>query len=172
MGEFAVPFAMTVYMCPTRLHGDKTIIFRTCWFFLWCFISWQAIVIMLEDGHERVMTLIKNLFKFFSQTNIVKPDQIKNVSIVFTLELYLVYLTVSLLKASAKRWEAKKKYNILTHQFISTGIWTSVWLICRYSAGYSQCTHHPGEIHWHVCLRRNYSNLFYSESAIQVLNYF
>lgn len=33
---------------------------------------------MLEDGHERVMTLIKNLFKFFSQTNIVKPDQIKN----------------------------------------------------------------------------------------------
>lgn len=41
-------------------------------------LIYEAIVMMLEDGHERVMTLIKNLFKFFSQTNIVKPDQIKN----------------------------------------------------------------------------------------------
>ena len=35
---------------------------------------------MLEDGHERVMTLMKNLLQFFSKTNIVKPDQIKSVS--------------------------------------------------------------------------------------------
>ena len=36
---------------------------------------------MLEDGHERVMTLMKNLLQFFSNTNIVKPDQIKSVSV-------------------------------------------------------------------------------------------
>ncbi|XP_020616723.1 programmed cell death protein 4-like [Orbicella faveolata] len=41
-------------------------------------ISSQAIVMMLEDGHERVMTLMKNLLQFFSNTNIVKPDQIKS----------------------------------------------------------------------------------------------
>ena len=35
---------------------------------------------MLEDGHGRVMTLMKNLLQFFSKTNIVKPDQIKSVS--------------------------------------------------------------------------------------------
>ena len=35
---------------------------------------------MLEDGRERVMSLMKNLFQFFSKTNIVKPDQLKNVS--------------------------------------------------------------------------------------------
>lgn len=40
----------------------------------------QAIIMMLEDGHERVMTLMKNLLQFFSKTNIVKPDQIKSVS--------------------------------------------------------------------------------------------
>lgn len=34
----------------------------------------------LEDEHDRVMTLMKNLLQFFSNTNIVKPDQIKNVS--------------------------------------------------------------------------------------------
>lgn len=43
----------------------------------------QAIIIMLEDAHERVMTLMKNLLQFFSKTNIVKPDQIKNVSAIF-----------------------------------------------------------------------------------------
>ena len=37
---------------------------------------------LLEDGSERVMTLMKNLLQFFSNTNIVKPDQIKNVSFV------------------------------------------------------------------------------------------
>ena len=36
---------------------------------------------MLEDSHERVMSLTKTLFQFFSKTNIVKPDQIKNVSL-------------------------------------------------------------------------------------------
>ena len=41
---------------------------------------------MLEDAHERVMTLMKNLLQFFSKTNIVKPDQIKNVSIIFSKE--------------------------------------------------------------------------------------
>lgn len=34
----------------------------------------------LEDEHDRVMTLMKNLLQFFSNTNIVTPDQIKNVS--------------------------------------------------------------------------------------------
>ena len=37
----------------------------------------------LEDEHDRVMTLMKNLLQFFSNTNIVKPDQIKNVSWLF-----------------------------------------------------------------------------------------
>lgn len=41
---------------------------------------------MLEDAHERVMTLMKNLLQFFSKTNIVKPDQIKNVSAIFLME--------------------------------------------------------------------------------------
>ena len=41
---------------------------------------------MLEDAHERVMTLMKNLLQFFSKTNIVKPDQIKNVSAIFSME--------------------------------------------------------------------------------------
>ena len=44
---------------------------------------------MLEDGHERVMLLTKNLFQFFSKTNIVKPDQIKNVSIIFILNNFI-----------------------------------------------------------------------------------
>ena len=35
---------------------------------------------VLEEGSERVATLVKNLLQFFSTTNIVKPDQIKNVS--------------------------------------------------------------------------------------------
>ena len=38
---------------------------------------------MLEDGHERVMLLMKNLLQFFSKTNIVKPGQIINVSTIF-----------------------------------------------------------------------------------------
>lgn len=41
-------------------------------------LIYEAIIIMLEDAHERVMTLMKNLLQFFSKTNIVKPDQIKN----------------------------------------------------------------------------------------------
>ncbi|XP_068708684.1 programmed cell death protein 4-like [Montipora capricornis] len=41
-------------------------------------LIYEAIVMMLEDGHERVMLLMKNLFDFFSKTNIVKPDQIIN----------------------------------------------------------------------------------------------
>lgn len=44
-------------------------------------IFWQAIVMMLEDGHERVMLLMKDLFQFFSKTNIITPDQIRNVSV-------------------------------------------------------------------------------------------
>lgn len=44
---------------------------------------------MLEDGHERVMLLTKNLFQFFSKTNIVKPDQIKNVSVIFILNNFV-----------------------------------------------------------------------------------
>lgn len=39
----------------------------------------------LEDEHDRVMTLMKNLLQFFSNTNIVKPDQIKNVSLLRVL---------------------------------------------------------------------------------------
>lgn len=41
-------------------------------------LIYEAIVMMLEDSHERVMSLTKTLFQFFSKTNIVKPDQIKN----------------------------------------------------------------------------------------------
>ena len=41
---------------------------------------WQAIVMMLEDGHERVMSLMKDLFHFFSKTNFVTPVQMKSVS--------------------------------------------------------------------------------------------
>ena len=41
---------------------------------------WQAIVMMLEDGHERVMSLMKDLFQFFSKTNFVTPVQMKSVS--------------------------------------------------------------------------------------------
>ena len=41
----------------------------------------------LEDEHERVMTLMKNLLQFFSNTNIVKPDQIKNVSSLCVLRM-------------------------------------------------------------------------------------
>lgn len=41
---------------------------------------WQAIVMMLEDGHERVMSLMKDLFQFFSETNFVTPVQMKSVS--------------------------------------------------------------------------------------------
>ena len=44
---------------------------------------------MLEDGRERVMLLIKTLFQFFSKTNIVKPDQIKNVSVIFILKNFV-----------------------------------------------------------------------------------
>ena len=46
-------------------------------------ISWQAIIMMLEDGHERAMLLMKHLLQFFSKTNIVKPGQIINVSTIF-----------------------------------------------------------------------------------------
>ena len=35
---------------------------------------------MLEDGHERVMSLMKDLFQFFSETNFVTPVQMKSVS--------------------------------------------------------------------------------------------
>lgn len=42
---------------------------------------WQAIVMMLEDGHERVMSLMKDLFLFFSKTNFVTPVQMKSVSV-------------------------------------------------------------------------------------------
>lgn len=35
---------------------------------------------MLEDGHDRVMSLMRDLFQFFSKTNIVTPVQMKSVS--------------------------------------------------------------------------------------------
>ncbi|XP_058972688.1 programmed cell death protein 4-like isoform X1 [Pocillopora verrucosa] len=41
-------------------------------------LVYEAIIMTLEDEHDRVMTLMKNLLQFFSNTNIVKPDQIKN----------------------------------------------------------------------------------------------
>lgn len=41
-------------------------------------LIFEAIVMMLEDGHERVMLLMKDLFQFFSKTNIITPDQIRN----------------------------------------------------------------------------------------------
>ncbi|KAJ7376946.1 Cilia- and flagella-associated protein 43 [Desmophyllum pertusum] len=41
-------------------------------------ICLQAIIMVMEDGHERVLVLMKNLMQSFSNTNIVKPDQIKN----------------------------------------------------------------------------------------------
>ena len=45
-----------------------------------CLFLLQLIVMMLEDGRDRVQTLMKELLKTFSATNIVTPDQIKNVS--------------------------------------------------------------------------------------------
>lgn len=41
-------------------------------------LIYEAIVMMLEDGHERVMSLMKDLFQFFSKTNFVTPVQMKS----------------------------------------------------------------------------------------------
>ncbi|EDO34959.1 predicted protein [Nematostella vectensis] len=41
-------------------------------------LVYEAIMMVLEEGSERVIEVMNNLFKDFHQTNIVTPDQIRN----------------------------------------------------------------------------------------------
>ena len=123
----------------------------------------------LEDEHDRVMTLMKNLLQFFSNTNIVKPDQIKNVSWLWVLWVKKVEKLKSC--GTPSLWNVKRFFSLKTVFFsllYLTGFSTCVWLFFRYPTGYSTCPYTSGKVHWHVCPRWNHSNLLYYESPFQV----
>ena len=81
----------------------------------------------LEDEHDRVMTLMKNLLQFFSNTNIVTPDQIKNVSWLWVLWLKKVEKLKSC--GTPSLWNVKRFVSLKT-VFFSSALFNRVFNVC------------------------------------------